>query len=300
MPQEGMTYLPKKELLTYEEVIRVASVFCSLGVSKIRITGGEPFLRKDLMSFLTELKTINGLEKLHITTNGVLTTPHIQDFKKTGIDGVNLSLDSLDKQNFHKITRRDEYDTVMDCLTELIAYNIPTKINTVVMSGSNTHEIIDITRLAENRNIDVRFIEEMPFNGSDKSHHKIWNHVDIMNELKSSYPDIHPASSNPQDPASLYQIPGFKGKIGIIPAFTRTFCGSCNRIRLTAKGTIKNCLYDEGVLDLKDILRGGVNDEELRQIIIGTIQKKEKDGLTVERNRIKDKTISESMSEIGG
>ncbi|MFY0627185.1 MAG: GTP 3',8-cyclase MoaA [Reichenbachiella sp.] len=300
MPEAGITYMPKTELLTYEEVNRLATIFCSLGVNKIRITGGEPFLRRDLMSFLKELRKTKGLQQLHITTNGVLTTPHIKDFKKIGIDGVNLSLDSLNKENFERITRRDEFETVMNCLNELIAHEIPTKINTVVMNNSNTEEICNIAQLAENKNIDVRFIEEMPFNGSNLAQNQIWNHQDILEELKNKFPLIHPVESNPTEPATKYQIPNFEGKIGIIPAYTRTFCGSCNRIRLTAKGTIKNCLYDEGVLDLKNILRGGASDNEIRNMLLTTVQKKEKNGLIAEANRKVDKTISSSMSEIGG
>jgi len=301
MPAEGIDYLPKKELLTYEEIIRLSTVFASLGVRKLRLTGGEPFLRRDFIALLRELKKIPGIDAVHITTNGVLTYPYLEELNAIGIDGVNLSLDSLDKQNFHQITRRDEFDTVMKTLDGLLDYGISTKINMVVMQDKNAHEVIEMAKLARERKISVRFIEEMPFNGSDNSTSKQnWSHIKILEELKANFPSITKLDSHPSNPATLYQIPGHHGNLGIIPAYSRTFCGACNRIRLTATGTIKNCLYDEGVLDVKSLLRSTKSDEQIRDILISTVQKKEKDGFVAEKNRMVDKNITESMSTIGG
>ncbi|MDW3209560.1 MAG: GTP 3',8-cyclase MoaA [Reichenbachiella sp.] len=301
MPAEGIDYLPKKELLSYEEIIRLATVFASLGIKKIRLTGGEPFLRKNFISLLRNLKGIAGIEAVHITTNGVLTAPYLDEMKEIGVDGVNLSLDSLNRENFHKITRRDEFDTVMKTLEGLTHRGFNTKINMVVMHGKNTHEVIDMAQLASDRNISVRFIEEMPFNGSEMAaSQKNWSHTRILKELTKAFPSLKKLDSDPSNPATLYQVAGHLGNIGIIPAFSRTFCGACNRIRLTATGTIKNCLYDEGVLDIKSLLRSNKKDDELREILVATVQKREKDGFAAERNRKVDKNISESMSSIGG
>lgn len=301
MPAEGIDYSPKKELLSYEEIIRLATVFASLGIKKIRLTGGEPFLRKDFISLLRNLKGIAGIEAVHITTNGVLTAPYLDEMKEIGVDGVNLSLDSLNRENFHKITRRDEFDTVMKTLEGLTHRGFNTKINMVVMHGKNTHEVIDMAQLASDRNISVRFIEEMPFNGSEMAaSQKNWSHTRILEELTKAFPSLKKLDSGPSNPATLYQVAGHLGNIGIIPAFSRTFCGACNRIRLTATGTIKNCLYDEGVLDIKSLLRSNKKDDELREILVATVQKREKDGFAAERNRKVDKNISESMSSIGG
>lgn len=301
MPAEGIDYLPKKELLSYEEIIRLATVFASLGVKKIRLTGGEPFLRKDFISLLRILKGIAGIDAVHITTNGVLTEPYLDEMKNIGVDGVNLSLDSLNRENFHKITRRDEFDTVMKTLDGLIYHGFNTKINMVVMHGKNTHEVIDMAQLASDRKVSVRFIEEMPFNGSDMSaSQKNWSHLRILEELKEVFPSLKKLNSDPSNPATLYQAEGHAGNLGIIPAYSRTFCGACNRIRLTATGTIKNCLYDEGVLDIKNLLRSDTTDDQLREILMATVQKREKDGFAAERNRKVDKNISESMSSIGG
>lgn len=301
MPAEGINYLPKKELLSYEEIIRLIEIFSSLGIKKIRLTGGEPFLRKDFMSLLESIKRITGIEALHITTNGVLTFQHLDQMKAIGIDGVNLSLDSLDKENFHKITRRDEFETVMKTLDGLLERGMSTKINMVVMHGKNTHEVIDMAELAVDKKVSVRFIEEMPFNGSNLSTSKQnWNHTRILSELNSHFDTLQKLNSDPSNPATLYKVPGHIGNLGIIPAYSRTFCGACNRIRLTATGTIKNCLYDEGVLDVKELLRSDRSDEDIRQVLIATVQKREKDGFAAEKNRKLDKSISESMSTIGG
>lgn len=301
MPAEGINYLPKKELLTYEEIIRLASIFASLGIKKIRLTGGEPFLRKDFISLLRNLKNLSGIEAVHITTNGVLTAPYLDEMKSIGIDGVNLSMDSLNRENFHKITRRDEFDTVIQTLDGLLDHGFNTKINMVVMHGKNTHEVVDMAQLAKDRKVSVRFIEEMPFNGSDLStSKKNWSHVRILDELKAAFPELSKMESDPSNPATLYQSPGHQGNLGIIPAYSRTFCGACNRIRLTATGTIKNCLYDEGVLDVKQLLRSEKSDDEISQVLIATVQKREKDGFAAEQNRSGNKNISESMSTIGG
>lgn len=301
MPAEGIQYLKKDELLSYEEIIRLTTVFASLGVRKVRITGGEPFVRKDIIQLIKNISKINGIESVNITTNGVLTLPYLDQLVTLGIDQVNLSLDSLNKENFYKITRRNEFDTVIKTLDGLFDRGIKTKINMVVMGNKNTHEILDMASLTQQKKVSVRFIEEMPFNGSDAETKDNWSHVDILDELKNYYPNLtRTYPFNTSDPATVYNIPNHVGNIGIIAAHSRTFCGTCNRIRLTALGEIKNCLYDEGVLDIKSILRSGVNDDYIRDIIKNTVQKKEENGIVAEENRLKNKRIIESMSTIGG
>lgn len=301
MPAEGIDYLPKKELLTYEEILRLVQIFGSLGVDKIRLTGGEPFLRKDLIHLLKNIKAEPSIKAVHITTNGVLTYPYLDELAGIGIDGVNLSIDSLNKENFLKITRRDEFETVMKTLNGLLEREIKTKINMVVMDGRNDHEILEMAELAAANPISVRYIEEMPFNGgSNKPFEHKWNHKQILSMLENHYGKLERMATDPSNPATLYKVEGYQGNIGIIPAYSRTFCGACNRIRLTAIGTIKNCLYDEGVLDIKELLRSGASDEEIRNVLILTVRKKAKDGIEAAQNRKLNKTTSESMSTIGG
>lgn len=301
MPAEGIRYLPKQELLSYEEMLRMVRLMAEMGVSKVRITGGEPFVRKDLMYFLQELKAISGIEQINITTNGVLTTDYIPALKALGIGSVNLSLDTFDRERFKEITRRDEFEKVKACFDSLMAHEIPTKINAVVMEGKNTEDIIPLTELTRDHPVEVRFIEEMPFNG-EGSHYPVlrWTHKKILEELKQAYPDIRKVKAEAHATASSYQIAGHQGKVGIIAAFSRTFCGSCNRIRVTAQGSLKTCLYDDGVLDLRELLRSGASDAQIQAVLKSAYSSRAKDGFEAEQSRQSSRPASESMSTIGG
>jgi len=300
MPAEGITYVPKKELLSYEEMERLVRILAEMGISKVRITGGEPFVRRDLIKFLWRLHEIPGIEEVNITTNGVLTTPYIDELKAMGIASVNLSLDTFDRQRFLEITRRDEFHRVLDCFHALLEHQIPTKINVVVMEGKNTQDIIPLTELTRQYPVSVRFIEEMPFNG-EGSHYPVlvWTHRKILEVLKQQYPTIEKLPDPPASTSYNYRIPGHQGTVGIIAAFSRTFCGTCNRIRLTAQGTLKTCLYDQGVLDIKQIVRDGASDETIRQAFEKAFRNRAKDGYEAEQRR-GEQSVSESMSTIGG
>jgi molybdenum cofactor biosynthesis protein A len=301
MPEEGINYIPRKDLLSYEEMERIVKVMVSLGIQKVRITGGEPFLRKGMMSFLKRLTEIEGLEKLNITTNGTLTAGKVAELKKMGINSVNLSLDSLDPQRFYEITRRDEFDTVMKTLDELIENDINTKINTVVMNERNIVDILPLVNLAKDKPIDVRFIEEMPFNGSGKNEAQLlWTFPKILEYISAAFPDIQKLPDPPHSTSFNYKIPGFQGNIGIIAAYTRLFCGTCNRIRLTPQGQLKTCLYDNGIFNLRDLLRAGASDEQLANTLLDALQNRAKDGFEAERNRGFGLPVSESMATIGG
>ncbi len=299
MPAEGIAYLPKQALLTYEEMERLVSLLAEMGITKVRITGGEPFVRKDLIYFLKQISQIKGIREIHITTNGVLTVPYVAQLKEIGIASVNLSLDTLDRERFTQITRRDELERVMDCFHQLLAHQIPTKINTVVMEGKNTEDLVPLTALTRQYPVSVRFIEEMPFNG-EGSHYPVlvWTHKKILDTLKEHYPDLQKVADGAFSTSYNYHIPGHQGTVGIIAAFSRTFCGTCNRIRLTAQGTLKTCLYDEGVLDIKYLMRNGATDAELQQALRYAFSHRAKDGFEAEQQR---KHVSaESMSTIGG
>ncbi|MEO1450891.1 MAG: radical SAM protein, partial [Bacteroidota bacterium] len=180
MPAEGIKYMPRKELLTYEEMLRLVRILANMGINKVRLTGGEPFVRKDLATFLRELHAIPGITQLHLTTNGVLTTPHVPLLKELGVK-VNLSLDSLDRERFKAMTRRDELSKVMACLDALQAAGVPTKLNAVIMAGHNTQDIVPLAAYTQEHPVEVRFIEEMPFNGSggERSEARAWSHQQI-------------------------------------------------------------------------------------------------------------------------
>ena len=301
MPQEGIQYLPKPHLLSYEEMIRLATILAEMGVNKVRITGGEPFLRRDIMPFLWKLSEIEGITKINVTTNGVLTAPLVPELKKLGVSSVNLSLDSLDPQRFFEITRRDEFHKVSQTLEALLAHDIPVKINTVVMSGKNDEDILSMVELAREQNVSVRFIEEMPFNGAGLRPEQIqdfWSYGRIMDLIRSVYPEIYRLHDEPNSTSYNYQIPNFKGTIGVIAAFSRTFCGTCNRIRVTPTGGFKTCLYDDGVFNVRDMMRQKLSDEQIKLLISQALQNRALDGFEAERNR--KNLVSESMTTIGG
>lgn len=300
MPEEGIRYMPKKELLTFEEITRLVSLMAAMGISKIRLTGGEPFVRNDLMQLITRIVEIPGVCDLHLTTNGLLTAPHIPELKRLGIASVNLSLDTLDKDRFREITRRDEFANTWKTLNLLLENEIPLKVNTVVMDGKNTQDIIPMAELTKDSDITVRFIEEMPFNGDGRPASLLWTHRKILEHLESHYPGIRKMTDPDNSTAFHYRIPGYKGTLGIIAAFSRTFCGTCNRVRVTAQGVLKTCLYDDGVLDIKHWLRSGIDDEAIREKLVHAFSHRAKNGFEAESNRKDHHTAHESMSTIGG
>ncbi len=301
MPEEGIRYLPKKDLLSFEEMLRLVSVLATLGINKVRLTGGEPFVRNDLMQLIREIVEIPGISDLHLTTNGVLTTPHVHELARLKLAGVNLSLDTLDKHRFHSITRRDEFDAVMKTFHGLVEAAIPVKINAVVMDGKNIEDIRPLIELTRTFPVDVRFIEEMPFNGEGSHYTKLkWTYTAILEYIKNHYPEIHKIQDPFASTSFNYHIPGHLGNIGIIAAFSRTFCGTCNRIRVTAQGTLKTCLYDDGVLDIRQLLRTHQDNEILKERLLEAFSARPKDGFEAEAKRKGHVPISESMSTIGG
>jgi cyclic pyranopterin phosphate synthase len=301
MPEEGIRYLPKKQLLTFEEIERLITLLAQMGITKVRLTGGEPFVRRDLMKLIHKIVAIPGIRDVHITTNGVFTAPYVKELKELGIASVNLSLDTLNQDRFRIITRRDEFGNVLDTLNQLIDNGIPVKINAVVMEGKNIDDIIPLAELSKDKDISVRFIEEMPFNGEGNHYTTLtWTYRKIFDYLKSHYPEIQKIADPANSTAYHYKIPGYQGDLGIIAAFSRTFCGTCNRIRITAQGVLKTCLYDAGVLNIRDLMRKGFDDNELKNALMESFRQRPKDGFEAEALRKNNIPVSESMSTIGG
>jgi molybdenum cofactor biosynthesis protein A len=301
MPEDGIRYMPKKDLLSFEEIIRLISLLATMGISKVRLTGGEPFVRTDLMKLIRNMVEIQGIRDLHLTTNGVLTAPHIPELKRLGIASVNLSLDTLDRKRFHQITRRDEFEPVMETLQLLIDNGVPVKINAVVMDGKNIEDIIPLIELTKKNNVDVRFIEEMPFNGEGNHYPTLsWTYTKILDYIRRHYPDVYQIPDPQFSTSYNYHIPGHLGNLGVIAAFSRTFCGTCNRIRITAQGTLKTCLYDDGVLDLRQLLRSSNDNGLIKENLVRVLNSRSKDGFEAEARRKNHLPVSESMSTIGG
>jgi len=300
MPEHGLEWLSRTELLSYEEMLRLCRVLVQLGIQKVRITGGEPFVRKDLMKFLTALSRLDGLQQITLTTNGVVTAPLVPELKKIGIHSVNLSLDTLDRKRFFQITRRDELPKVLDTMDALLRHNIGVKINAVVMDGQNTDDLLPLAEMTRDLPVEVRFIEEMPFNGGDHVQtSSTWDHIRILDTLRNRWPDLEKIPDPPFSTSMNYQIPGHPGTVGIIAAYSRTFCGTCNRIRVTPQGVLKTCLYDHGVLQLRNLMREGLSDTELTDHLLFAFNHRHKNGWEAEEAR-RGVPVEESMATIGG
>lgn len=301
MPNEGIDFVKQNELMSYEELLRVVNVLSKQGVSKVRITGGEPFLRKDIMYFIKSLSEIEGINKIAITTNGTHTLKHLDELLKYGVRNFNLSIDSINKERFFDITRRDLFDTVWNCFEEMSKRDLDLKLNAVVIKDRNIDDLIPMVGLTKDRNVSVRFIEEMPFNGKGANYDGLeWNYKKILSHIESHYGKATKLEDEKNSTSLNYKIPGHTGSFGIIPAYSRTFCGTCNRIRLTPMGIIKTCLYDEGIFNVRDLLRAGANDQQLLEAIESAIGQKYKDGFEAESKRKNLPNISESMTTIGG
>lgn len=300
MPEEGLPWSNKKQLLSYEEMLRLVAILAEMGISKVRITGGEPFVRKDLIPFMSELSQIEGIEKLSITTNGTAPLKRVADLKDMNIHAVNLSLDTLNKERFHKITRRDEFDQVFAFYKELIESGIRTKINAVVMEEHNLEDILPLAELSHNDPVNVRFIEEMPFNGGSKGYQKInWNYKRIVEHISEKHPDITRLDDHRSSTSYNYKIPGAKGSFGVIPAYSRSICGTCDRIRLTPKGDLMTCLYQNEGFSFRDFMRNGASDQDIKEKFMHFFKNRAKDGFEAEEQKNQSNTF-ESMATIGG
>ncbi len=295
-PEEGVPFIPHKEILRFEELERLVAIFCSLGISKVRVTGGEPFSRRGCLPFLTRLRKIDGLQHLHITTNGVKTSRFLDELAAIDIDSINVSLDTLDQKRFWKITRRDYLEAVMQTVHGVLARSIPLKINSVVLKDTSDDEIIRLAGLARDFPIALRFIEKMPFSGTVRSG-KLEN-GNLSQRLKRIFPAIEECTDTLPTTARIFALPGYKGSLGIIQGYSRLFCSTCNKVRITPTGMLKTCLYDNGVLDLKKMLRSGLDDKEIKSAILNCVQNRCVNGHEAELNAKRAK--EPSMASIGG
>ncbi|MCB9262416.1 MAG: GTP 3',8-cyclase MoaA [Flavobacteriales bacterium] len=298
MPAHGIDFVQRKELLSYEEMLRLLKILKTLGVNKLRITGGEPLVRKDLIPFLQEVTNQKIIDGYHLTTNATLTLPRVQDLINCGLKTINISLDSLDREQYKTIARRDDLQNVLDSIYAFYEQKIPIKINMVVMKGVNEKNIITLAELAKNNFIDVRFLEEMPFNGLGEIKSEYYSHQEIEGFLTSHFGPLELQKVEKSSTSKVFLAAGFKGKLGVIPSFSRTFCGTCNRLRITPTGVLKTCLYGKGELNLKTLLTNGSSDAEITTGIIDAVARKPKNGFEAEAQR--NFLFNESMASIGG
>ncbi|RHZ49748.1 molybdopterin cofactor biosynthetic protein [Aspergillus thermomutatus] len=262
MPEEGVPLSPPAHLLTTPEIVYLSSLFVSQGVTKIRLTGGEPTVRKDIVPLMRSIGELrrNGLRELCLTTNGISLHRKLEDMVEAGLTGVNLSLDTLDPFQFQIMTRRKGFEAVMKSIERILELNragagIKLKINCVVMRGINDREIIPFVELGRDSPIEVRFIEYMPFDGNKWSQGKMFSYQEMLAVIREKYPSLEKVVGHKNDTSKTYRIPGFQGRVGFITSMTHNFCGTCNRLRITSDGNLKVCLFGNTEVSLRDIIR---------------------------------------------
>ncbi|MGB5944402.1 MAG: GTP 3',8-cyclase MoaA [Leeuwenhoekiella sp.] len=265
MPANGVPLTPRPELMTAQEIFDIAKVFVKNGVDKIRLTGGEPLVRKDFTEILKMLSTLP--VALSITTNAILAPRFIADFKRYGLNKINVSLDTLDAEKFKKMTRRDRLEETLKSIKQLIAEGFRIKINTVLIKGTNDDEIVNLINLTKHDQVAIRFIEFMPFDGNAWNKDKLVTQAEILNVVHESFgiDQVKNLVNESNFTSRNYQVSGYKGVFGIISSMSNPFCDGCNRIRLTANGRIKNCLFSSGETDILTPFREGDNLEVLIQ-----------------------------------
>lgn len=288
-------FLPRKELLSLEEILDICVCGAQMGIRKIKITGGEPLLRPGCVELIRKLKEIPGMEKVTLTTNGVLLAPFAEALYQAGIDGVNVSLDTLNEETYRKITGFDKLAQVLEGLDTMSRFPVPLKTNTVLLPWENGEDWKELALLAKNRRIDVRFIEKMPL-GKDKETEGVSN-ILLLEEMQASFGKAEPdGRSHGNGPAVYYRFPGFQGSVGFISAIHDNFCAGCNRLRMTAEGKVKPCLCYEDNFSLKEAVRAG-NREEIRELLRSAVEKKPQRHCFAHTEQI---TEQRDMWKIGG
>ena len=299
MPRHGIELIPHEDLLTFEEITRVVQVFASSGISKIRLTGGEPLVRRDVVDLICRLKRVQGIRDLSLTSNGVLLESFAERLSAAGLDRINISLDSLKPGRFRQITRRDAFRQVWAGIEKSLKVGFhPVKLNVVAIKGVNEDEIIDFARLTLDRSLHVRFIEYMP-SGEGQT----WKPEDVLTidqirrQIEKFGPLSRVDSESHNGPAVTYRWKGARGQIGFISPISRHFCEQCNRLRLTSDGKLRPCLFSDDEVDLKAYLRNGYDDRKLSEFLMLTLKTKPR-GHAINTHYFKK--CQRSMSSIGG
>ncbi|XP_054000848.1 molybdenum cofactor biosynthesis protein 1 isoform X2 [Hylaeus anthracinus] len=278
MPAEGVKLTKNDGILRIDEILKIADLFVKEGVHKIRLTGGEPTVRKDIVDIIAGLKQLPGLKEVAITTNGLTLSRQLPALQRAGLDAINISLDTLKESRFEHFTRRKGWSRVIAAidLAVQLGYN-PTKVNCVIMKGFNDDELIDFVNLTKDSPIDVRFIEYMPFQGNKWNENKMVSFDSMKKLIRETYPDLQRLPNEYNDTSKAYHVPGFTGQIGFITSMSEHFCSSCNRLRITADGNLKVCLFEgKGEVSLRDALRSGVSEDVLKEMIGTAVRRKKK------------------------
>ncbi|MBU3089072.1 GTP 3',8-cyclase MoaA [Clostridium gasigenes] len=296
MKENHNDFLSSDKKLTDNEIYRIVLESAKLGIKKIRFTGGEPLVRKDIMDLIGRINKIEGIEEIYLTTNGILLLDQVENLAANGVKGVNISLDSLKPDRFKTLTRRGELKKVLEVIDKCIEHNIKVKLNTVIIGDINQDEILDFVELTKQKAIDVRFIELMPI-GQGKLFKPVKN-TKILEIIKSKYKELAEINRNiSEGPAKYIRVNNSLGRVGFISAISNCFCDYCNRIRITPDGFLKQCLHWNYGVDLRTLIRNGISNEELNNIIKNNIYNKPEKHLFNEQNKNEEIRF---MNEIGG
>ncbi len=303
MPKEGLSAIGHEDILRYEEIVRIVEVAARMGIAKVRVTGGEPLVRRGIVEFMARLSAIAGLNDISLTTNGVMLADFAAPLYKAGVKRINISLDSLNKEKYARITRGGELASVLAGIEAVHREGFfPIKLNVVVIKGVNDDELLDFALLSLNNPYQIRFIELMPMGTAGLCHESNYlSNTVIFEGINRVYP-LKPVQYEKRivdGPASMFKIDGAQGEIGFISPISHHFCNSCNRLRLTSDGYLRACLLDDNDISLKDALRQGCSDEDLQLLIGGAISGKPKEHEIVRDESHVRKCVKE-MSSLGG
>lgn len=296
MEEKGNYFFDEEEKVTKDEICKIVNSCSKLGIKKIRLTGGEPLVRKDIVELVEAINKIEGIEEIYLTTNGILLEDKVYILKKAGLKGVNISLDSLKDEMFNKLTRLGELKKVLKSIDKCLEHGINVKLNVVMIKGMNEDEILDFVKLTLDKSMDVRFIELMPIGVGSKF--KGVSNEEIKKIIKDNYNDTEEVMKNKNGgPATYIKLRDAKGKVGFISAISNCFCEECNRIRLTSEGFLKQCLHYNYGIDLKKLLRNGASEEEIINAIEENIFNKPEKHLFMKKSADKELKF---MNKIGG
>ncbi|MBX9668497.1 MAG: GTP 3',8-cyclase MoaA [Candidatus Obscuribacterales bacterium] len=297
MPKEGIVWKRREELLEFEEIFRIAKVFVERGIDKIRLTGGEPLMRRDLPSLARMLKSLGGLKTLAMTTNATLLADYADELKAAGVSHLNISIDSLDRMRFKELTGRDDLKRVVDGIEAARRAGFASiKLNVVAIAGVNEDEILDFVDQFKNTEMNVRFIEFMPFRDNEWQIDRVLTYKEMRDKIEQRF-ELVPLAAEPSSVAKDFALKGYTGTVSFVTSMSESFCSTCNRLRLTADGSIKSCLFFPAEINIKDRVRSGATDQEIAEMISYALLRKPEahppaEEIAAQQNR--------TMIEIGG
>lgn len=301
MPHNNTKWFEQTDVLSYEEIVRLTTIFVNLGIEKIRVTGGEPTVRDKIENLISALSRINGIKSINMTTNGLLLREKVKQLKQARLEGVNISLDTFRSDRFKAMTGTDGVNKVLNSIKAADNAGLKVKINTVIIRGWNDDEVVDFARFARDTGYTVKFIEFMPLDGTCIwTPHLVFSKKEMIERINKNVKELVPQYNDSSDPAMLYSFSDGKGTVGFIPSMTEPFCGHCDRMRLTSDGRFLTCLFEDPGYDLKNLLRSGKsNDDDIRKYILECTKKKPEGVISIIRANALRPALN-IMHRIGG